>query len=147
MTVEGAGLQASPNLVVKVLDAVTKEDINIYMISMASSEYNISFLVRSSDTEKALLSLRQNLEVLRFVEHSINKIVVENNVAIIACVGAKLKGRIGIAGKIFSTLGKNGINIIAIAQGSSEYNISIVVDSKNVARAVACINEELEGKI
>ncbi len=147
MTVEGAGLQATPNLVVKVLDAVTKEDINIYMISMASSEYNISFLVRSSDTEKALLSLRQNLEVLRFVEHSINKIVVENNVAIIACVGAKLKGRIGIAGKIFSTLGKNGINIIAIAQGSSEYNISIVVDSKNVARAVACINEELEGKI
>jgi len=147
ITVEGAGLQATPSLVVKVLDAVTKEDINIYMISMASSVYNISFLVKSKDTQKALLSLRQDLEVLRLVEHSINKIVVDENVAIIACVGAKLKGRIGVAGKIFSTLGSNGVNIIAIAQGSSEHNISIVVNSKNMKKAVTCIHEELDGKI
>jgi len=122
-------------------------DVNIYMISMASSEYNISFLVKSKDAEKALLSLQQELEVMRLVERSISKIVVDNNVAVIACVGARLKGRIGIAGKIFSTLGKNCINIIAIAQGSSEYNISIVVDSKNTEKAVACIHEELDGKI
>jgi len=147
ITIEGAGLQAAPNSIVKVLAAVTKVDVNIYMISMASSEYNISFLVKSKDADKALLSLQQELEVMRLVERSISKIVVDNNVAIIACVGARLKGRIGIAGKIFSTLGKNGVNIIAIAQGSSEYNISIVIDSKNTRKAVACIHEELDGKI
>jgi aspartokinase len=84
---------------------------------------------------------------MRLVEHSISRIVVERNVAIIACVGAKLKGRVGIAGKIFSTLGRNGINIIAIAQGSSEYNISMVVDSNNMRKAVACIHEELDDEI
>ena len=147
ITVEGSGLQATPSLVVKVLSAVTKEDINIYMISMASSEYNISFLVKSVDAERAVHSLQQELEIMRLVEHSISRIVVERNVAIIACVGAKLKGRVGIAGKIFSTLGRNGINIIAIAQGSSEYNISMVVDSNNMRKAVACIHEELDDEI
>ncbi|MCK4965472.1 aspartate kinase [bacterium] len=147
ITVEGAGLQATPKLIVKVLAAVAKVDVNIYMISMASSEYNISFLVKSSDTEKALQSLHEELEFMRLVERSINQIVIERNVAIIACVGSRLKGRVGIAGKIFSTFGSNGINIIAIAQGSSEYNISIVVDSSNMKKSVACLQEELSGKI
>jgi len=146
ITVEGAGLQATPEAVVRVLRTVAVAGIHIYMISMSSSEYNISFLVRESDTTRVEDLLKKELHIMQIVEKSISKIVVEKGVSIIACVGANLKGRVGIAGRIFSILGKNNINIIAIAQGSSEYNISMVVDGKNMKKAVYCIQEEL-GKI
>lgn len=143
ITVEGAGLQMTPMTIVQILEAVASIGINILMISMASSDYNISFLVRSPDAEKALLSLEEKLEIMRLIEKSISRIIVEDHVAIIACVGANLKGRVGIAGKIFGTLGKSGVNLIAIAQGSSEFNISMVIDQDHVKKAVTGLHENL----
>ena len=144
ITAVGAGLQASPNRVVRVLSAIAQAGVNIYLISMSSSEYDVTIAVRKKETPIALSAVEKELEILRRVEKSIGRVQVDDNVAIIACVGDNLKGRMGIAGKIFSTLGNNKINILAIAQGSTENNISLVVHSNDVKKAVNCLHDELE---
>jgi bifunctional aspartokinase / homoserine dehydrogenase 1 len=147
ITVEGTGLQASPQVPIHVLSVVARENIKIYMISMASSDYNISFLVQEKDAEHAEAILKKELAVFQEIEHTINPVVVERGVAVIACVGANLRGRVGVAGKIFMTLGDAGINMIAIAQGSSEYNISIVVRDEQTKKAVSAIHDKLDGTL
>ncbi len=144
LTAKGSGLQASPNMIVRVLDAIARVGVNMYLISMSSSEYNVSIVVRKKDTPKALSAVEKELEVLRNVERSIGRIEVMDNVAIIACVGENLRGKVGVAGKIFSALGKSGINIIAIAQGSTETNISLVVSSVDMKNAVNTLHGDFE---
>ena len=143
VTVEGTGFIGTPGTILRVLQIVGNEGINIYMISMASSEYNLSFLIQRSDTARAVAALERELRYEREVEGTIRNISVEAPMAVVAVVGSQMKGKIGVSGRVFGALGEGGVNVVAIAQGSSEYNISVVVRSRDMKRALQVIHEGL----
>jgi aspartate kinase len=143
VTVEGTGFIGAPGTILRVLQIVGNEGINIYMISMASSEYNLTFLIRREDTARAVAALERELRYEREVEGTIRNISVEAPMAVVAVVGSQMKGKVGISGRVFGALGDAGVNVVAIAQGSSEYNISVVVRSRDVKRAMTSIHERL----
>jgi aspartate kinase len=143
VTVEGAGLIGSPALVARVLSEVARIDVNIYMVSMASSEYNVTFAIPSAETAHTVRHLTKALHIEREGEEEVEKILVESGVAIIAAVGSRMKGQVGIAAKVFSALGDAGVNILAIAQGSSEYNITMVVDRRDLKRGIHAVHSRI----
>jgi aspartate kinase len=146
VTVEGTGFIGTPGTILHVLKIVGGAGINIYMISMASSEYNLSFLIRREDTARAVAALERELRYEREVEGSIRNIGVESPMAVVAVVGSQMKGKVGVSGRVFGALGDARVNVVAIAQGSSEYNISVVVRSRDMKRAMQCIHERLHLK-
>lgn len=141
ITVEGRGMLGVPGVAAKVFSAVAREGINVLMISQSSSEQNICFVIRRDSTAQAIGALMEEFEVER-ARRNIDRIWAQENVAIVAVVGAGMRGTPGIAAKVFGALGRNGINVIAIAQGSSEYNISFVIEEKDVASAMRHIHSE-----
>jgi len=141
VTVEGRGMLGVPGIAARVFTAVAQEGISVLMISQSSSEQNICFVIRQETTERALEALESAFE-LELARRNVDRIWAQNNVGIIAVVGAGMKGTPGIAAKVFGALGKHGINIISIAQGSSEYNISFVVDEADMEKAVRYIHQE-----
>ncbi len=143
VTVEGRGMLGVPGVAAKVFSAVAEEGISVLMISQSSSEQNICFLIRQQAAKRALRALERAFE-LELARRDVDRIWAQDGVAIIAAVGAGMKGTPGIAGKVFSALGRRGINVISIAQGSSEYNISLVVDESDADEAVRAIHEEFK---
>ena len=143
VTVQGVGLVGSPGVVADALSEVATLGVNVYMVSMASSEYNVSFVIPSTDAARVQRHLTEALRVHHGGARDIESVRVESPVAIIAAVGARMKGQVGVAGRVFSALGKHGVNILAIAQGSSEYNISAVVARRDLKRAVHAIHGEV----
>ena len=111
------------------------------MVSQSSSEQNICFVIQNRDESKACETLAEELE-LEILKNMIDRISTQNKVSIISVVGEGMKHTPGISGRIFSALGKNLINIILIAQGSSELNVSFVVDSDDIRAALNCIHKE-----
>jgi len=141
ITVEGRGMIGVPGIAARVFSAVAQEGISVLMISQSSSEQNICFVIRQEATERALRALEEAFE-LELARRNVDRIWAQEGVAIVAAVGAGMKGTPGIAAKVFGALGKHGINVISIAQGSSEYNISFVVDEKDMEDAVRHIHAE-----
>ena len=124
----------------RFFEALSDENINVIMITQASSEHSICIGVKE---EEALAAKKVIDEKFAF-EISINKVapaIIEKNMVNIAVVGEKMKDHQGISGKLFSSLGANNINIRAIAQGASERNISIIIDKKNVTKAINTLHE------
>jgi aspartokinase/homoserine dehydrogenase 1 len=126
---------------VKPSELAVKEGISVLMISQSSSEQNICFVIRQEAVEGALKALEAAFE-LELVRRNVDRIWAQDEVAIVAVVGAGMKGTPGIAAKVFGALGKHGINVISIAQGSSEHNISFVVDEGDMENAVRYIHQE-----
>ena len=127
VNVNGAGMVGAPGSYAKVFDVLGKNDINVMMISTAASEANISIIIRRGLLGRAI----SNLEIALLDRGgSVSEVSVEDDVAVIAVMGANMKGTLGVASRIFSTVAKKGINIRMIAQGSSELNISFVVKRK-----------------
>jgi len=141
VTVEGRGMLGVPGIAARVFTAVAQEGISVLMISQSSSEQNICFIIRQETVDRALKSLEAAFET-ELVRRNVDRIWAQNEVAIVAVVGAGMKGTPGIAGKVFGALGERSINVISIAQGSSEYNISFVVDEKDMENAVRYIHQE-----
>jgi len=141
VTVEGRGMIGVPGIAAKVFTAVAQEGISVLMISQSSSEQNICFVIRQEATKRALRALEVAFE-LELARRNVDRIWAQEGVAIVAAVGAGMKGTPGIAAKVFGALGRHGINVISIAQGSSEYNISFVVDEKDMEDAVRHIHAE-----
>lgn len=141
VTVEGRGMLGVPGIAAKVFTAVANEGISVLMISQSSSEQNICFVIREAETARALAALERAFE-LELARRNVDRIWAQDKVAIVAAVGAGMKGTPGIAAKVFGALGKHGINVISIAQGSSEYNISLVVDERDMENAVRHIHQE-----
>ena len=139
MTVEGRGMQGVPGVAAKVFGAVAREGVNVLMISQSSSEQNICFVIEASATERAHTALEKEFELERLL-HNVDRIWAQEHVVIVAIVGAGMKGIPGISAKVFNALGECGINVITIAMGSSEYNLSIVVDEKDADAAVRAIH-------
>ncbi len=141
ITVGGRGIVGVPGVAAKTFAAAGRARANVLLISQSSSGNDICFIVGSEDAARAVASLREEFAYdLRHqqVEH----ITVNPEIAIVAVVGDMMRGTPGIAGRTFSALGRQGINIIAIAQGSSEYNVSFVVEAAVMRDAVLAVHNE-----
>ncbi|NLE16801.1 MAG: bifunctional aspartate kinase/homoserine dehydrogenase I [Spirochaetales bacterium] len=138
INVEGAGMSGVIGIASRLFTAMREASISVILISQASSEYSICFAVPAGQMEKACTVAREAFSH-ELNEHLIQSIEGESGLAILAAVGKQMTGQAGIAGKFFSSLGRASVNVIAIAQGSSETNISAVIkgsDSKKALRAL-----------
>ncbi len=142
ITVEGRGMLGVPGVAARVFSTVAREQVNVLMISQSSSEQNICFLVESPSTERAIKALEREFELER-LRQNIERIGAEERVVIVAVVGAGLMGTPGIAAQVFTALAEKNINVIALAQGSSEYNLSLVVGEREADASVRAIHEKL----
>lgn len=139
LNVYGAAMVGAPGSYAKVFDVLGKNNINVMMISTAASEANISMIIKRAVLGRAVSNIEIALQERGGI---VSEVTTEDDVAVIAVMGANMKGSLGLASKIFSTVAKKGINIRMIAQGSSELNISFVVKEKDSAAVVRAIHEE-----
>jgi aspartate kinase len=141
LNVNGAAMVGAPGSYAKVFDVLGKNGINVMMISTAVSEANISMIIKRGLLGRAT----SNLEIALLERGGVvSEVTTEDDVAVIAVMGANMKGTLGVASRIFSTVAKKGINIRMIAQGSSELNISFVVKEKDGVAVVRAIHEEFD---
>ena len=138
VNIGGASMVGKPGIAAKVFGTFAREGINILMISQSVSEANISLVIRRKHLEKAVNTLEISLLGRGFV----NRVNAEDDVGVIAIVGAGMQGSQGVAARVFKAVAEKEINIRMIAQGSSELNISVVVKEKNCEKAVKAIHEE-----
>ena len=135
LTLEGSGMIGIPGFSKRLFEALAVEKINISLITQASSEHSICIAIESSDANKAKKAINKEFKY-EMGERILDELIIEPNNAIIAVVGDSMKSHQGISGKMFSTLGKNNVNIRAIAQGASEKNISAVIAHKDIKKAL-----------
>jgi aspartate kinase len=140
VNVSGAGMVGAPGTAAKVFDVLGKDNINILMISQSVSEANISLIIQRSVLERAV----STLEIALLGRGLIREVTAEDDVCVVAVVGAGMKGTPGVASRIFTAIARKGINIRMIAQGSSELNISFVVKEIDEEEAVRAIHEEFK---
>ncbi|MCW4009875.1 MAG: aspartate kinase [Candidatus Bathyarchaeota archaeon] len=140
VNVNGANMVGAPGSYAKVFEVLGKNNINIMMVSTAVSEANISMVIRRNIVGRAL----STLEIALLGRGLVSEVTSEDDVAVVAVMGANMKGTLGIASKIFATVANAGINVRMIAQGSSELNISFVVKEKDGAAVVKAIHEEFK---
>jgi aspartate kinase len=143
ISISGKGMQGIPGIAAKAFAAVANERASILMISQASSENNICFVVGQSEAPRVVKALRAALE-FDLLQNHIEEIAVDDSIAIVAAVGDRMQGSPGIAGKVFAALGEAKCNVIAISQGSSERNISFIVHEEQAADAVRAIHRAFE---
>jgi len=141
VTVQGVGLSGLVGAAAQVFGAVARAKVNVLMISQASSESNICFVVSHADLPATEATLRQELAD-QLTRHELDAVAARAPVAIVTVVGAGMAGTPGVAGRLFSSMGAASINIMAIAQGSTEYSISFVVDDAQAADAVLAAHRE-----
>ena len=141
ITLEGSGMIGIPGISKRLFEALSLEKISVSLITQASSEHSICFAISNNDAEKAKDAIDTEFSY-EIEQHKIDPLIVEKNNAIIALVGDNMKSHQGISGKMFSTLGKNNVNIRAIAQGASEKNISAVIAHKDIKKALNSLHSE-----
>jgi len=141
ITLEGGGMIGIPGFSKRLFETLSQQKINVVFITQASSEHSICVGVYENDAKKAkdLLDETFSIEIER---KKIKPIVVENDLAIIAVVGESMKNHQGLSGQMFSALGRNNVNIRAIAQGSSEKNISAVINKQHAKKALNTLHEQ-----
>ena len=140
ITLLGTGMVGVTGTSMRLFGALARKNINIVLITQASSEYSITFAVTPADSTNASDAITEEFNV----EININKelkILVEKNLSIIAIVGERMKNTPGISATLFRSLGRNGINVIATAQGSSELNISVVIKNESLKKALNVIHD------
>ncbi len=144
INVEGGGMQGIPGFASRVFGALASRKVNVIMISQASSEQSICIVIRQVEVAKALEVL--NLELsLELDNKKIKPFAAQNNLEVVAVIGENMKGRPGITGRLFSALGSAQINVLAIAQGSSERNISFVIADKDKTLALNTVHKAFLG--
>ncbi|HEY6895453.1 MAG TPA: aspartate kinase, partial [Rhodanobacteraceae bacterium] len=139
LTLRGPGMVGVPGVAERLFRALAAERVNVVLISQASSEHTICFAVRTSDADRAVAAIAHEFQ-LQFHDGAM-QVDVKARQAILAVVGEGMKGRPGVAGKLFDALGRQNISISAIAQGASERNISCVIDTADEVRALNAIHQ------
>ena len=140
ITVQGLGMVGVIGVNYRIFKALAKNGISVFLVSQASSENSTSIGVRNADADLACEVL--NEEFAKEIEMGeISPILAEKDLATVAIVGENMKDTPGIAGKLFGTLGRNGINVIACAQGASETNISFVIEAKSLRKSLNVIHD------
>lgn len=141
LSLEGSGMVGIPGFSKRLFEALAQEKINVILITQSSSEHSICVAVASSNAERAMLAVDEAFE-REIALGIVDPLFVEKDLSIVALVGENMKSHPGISGKMFGTFGRNGINVRAIAQGSSERNISAVISTADVRKAVNVLHEE-----
>ena len=140
LTLQGNGMVGIPGFSKRLFETLSQEKINVILITQASSEHSICIGISEKNAEAARIAVDKTFEN-EISLHKIDPIIVEKELAIVAVVGDSMKSHQGISGRMFSTLGKNNVNIRAIAQGASERNISAVISKKDVKKALNVLHE------
>jgi aspartokinase/homoserine dehydrogenase 1 len=140
ITLEGSGMIGVAGSSKRLFEVLSNEGINVIFITQASSEHSICIGILNSDAETAEIAINRAFQ-LEISQNKIDPCIVEQNLCIIALVGENMKNHQGLSGRMFSTLGKNNVNIRAIAQGASERNISVVINERDVKKALNTLHE------
>jgi bifunctional aspartokinase / homoserine dehydrogenase 1 len=140
LTLQGTGMVGVTGTSMRLFGALARHNINIILITQASSEYSITFAVSPSDSAKAVYAIDEEFKNEIILNREL-KILNEKNLSIIAIVGERMKNTPGISATLFRSLGRNGINVIATAQGSSELNISVVIKNESLKKALNVIHD------
>ncbi|MCS6824238.1 MAG: bifunctional aspartate kinase/homoserine dehydrogenase I [Cytophagaceae bacterium] len=140
LTLQGSGLQGVSGISARLFGALAKYKINVILITQASSEYSICFAVNSKDGARAAEILEEEFQQ-EISSKKIDKVICNNDLAIVAIIGENMRNTPGISGRMFNALGKNGINVVAIAQGSSELNLSVVIPAADLSKALNALHE------
>ncbi|MDY7395510.1 bifunctional aspartate kinase/homoserine dehydrogenase I [Aureibaculum sp. 2210JD6-5] len=140
ITLEGSGMVGIPGFSKRLFETLAAEKINVKLITQASSEHSICIGIDDSNANLAKIAIDNTFE-FEILKNKIKPLQVEKNLSIIAIVGDQMKSHQGISGKMFGTLGKNNVNIRAIAQGASEKNISAVIAAKDVKKGINSLHE------
>jgi aspartokinase/homoserine dehydrogenase 1 len=137
---QGSGMMGVPGVSGRLFTALGKEKINVILITQASSEHSISIAVSDKEAKSAIEAISE--EFGKEIEDGlIENVKAENDLCVVAIIGEQMKNVPGVAGRLFEGLGKNGINVIAIAQGSSELNISFVINKSDEGKALNAIHD------
>jgi aspartokinase/homoserine dehydrogenase 1 len=140
INLSGSGMIGKSGFSGRLFTLLAREQINVVLITQSSSEHSITFAVNPADAEKALALIAIEFEL----ELEANKLampVIEENLSVLAIVGENMKRTPGISGRLFHALGRNGINVRAIAQGSSEFNISVIISKDDLAKALNAVHD------
>ena len=140
LTLEGSGMIGVAGSSKRLFEVLSQHNINVIFITQASSEHSICIGILNSDAAKAKDAIDKTFEI-EISQNRVEPCIVEKELCIVALVGENMKNHQGISGKMFSTLGKNNVNIRAIAQGASERNISVVINEKDVVKALNTLHE------
>jgi aspartokinase/homoserine dehydrogenase 1 len=140
VTIEGRGMLGVPGVAARAFGAVASTGTSVPLITQASSEQSICFAV-PSETAPFVLDALEKAFVHEIEDQDIDRVWSTQDVSIVTVVGAGMRHTVGVAGKVFSQLGNNGVNVLAIAQGSSEVSISLVVDTADTENAVKALHQ------
>jgi aspartokinase/homoserine dehydrogenase 1 len=145
ITIEGTGMIGVPGFTKRILEVLSNAKINVSLVTQASSEHFLCMGINSSDVKEAE-KLFNTAFAYEKAQKIIDPLIIEDNLAIIALVGDNMKNHQGVSGKMFSTLGRNNVNIRAIAQGASEKNITAVIEQKDIKKSLNTLhNKFFEG--
>ena len=140
LNLSGSGMVGKAGFSGRLFSLLSREQINVVLITQSSSEHSITFAVKPADSLKALSLINKEFE-LELQAKKLEYPEVENGLSVLAIVGENMKRTPGIAGKLFNALGRNGVNVRAIAQGSSEYNISVIISKADLSKAVNAVHD------
>nr|WP_294872876.1 bifunctional aspartate kinase/homoserine dehydrogenase I [uncultured Pedobacter sp.] len=140
LNLSGSGMVGKAGFSGRLFSMLSREQVNVVLITQSSSEHSITFAVKPADSLKALSLINKEFE-LELQARKLEYPEVENGLSVVAIVGENMKRTPGMSGKLFSALGRNGVNVRAIAQGSSEYNISVIISKTDLSKAVNAIHD------
>lgn len=140
LNIQGSGLIGVVGVSLRLFGTLAKEKVNVVLISQASSEHTICIAIESQYVTRAKIAIEKEFQ-FEIRNREMDEVVVQNDLAIVAIVGENMKHNPGTSGRMFRSLGKNGVNIFAIAQGSSERNISAVISHADSAKALNSLHE------
>jgi aspartate kinase len=141
ITVGGPGIVGLTDVLARSFAATAALRVNVLFVSQSSSQNDICFVIPTAEQARMVQALRDAFAP-ELAEQTVEHVSVDSNIAVVAVVGENMRGIPGVAGRTFSALGRDGVNIIAIAQGSSEYNISLVVEASAMKPCLAALHKE-----
>ena len=141
VTVGGPGIVGLPDVLARSFAATAETRTNVLLVSQSSSQNDICFVIATTDEKRTLKALRDAFAP-EIAEQTVEHVTTNPDIAVVAVVGENMRGIPGIAGRTFTALGRENVNIMAIAQGSSEYNISLVVEKNSMQRALTALHRE-----
>lgn len=141
LSLEGSGMVGIPGFSKRLFEGLAGANINVILITQGSSEHSICVGIEDAYAKKAKQMI-DRIFAAEIKAGSVDPLVMEQNLSIVALVGDNMKSHPGVSGKMFGALGRNGVNVRAIAQGSSERNISAVISSNDVRKAINVLHEE-----
>ena len=143
VNLEGSGMIGVLGIAGRMFTALAERGVNIIMISQASSEHSICFVTRSNELATAVAVVEETF-TSEFEAGLIQRIEHIDNLAVLSIIGSRMRGTVGLSARFFGALGEAGVNVLAISQGSSERNVSIVIGGNDKERAMRAVHQAFE---